>query len=109
MSLTSSDQWALARIEIGLRRSDPKLAGMLAVFTYISRRERGPAAEQLSPWRPRLSLVVGATLIAVGIFLAMAFELVLGRARRAEPAIPGTESWRRSPSRMDHRSGGQRR
>lgn len=109
MSLTSSDRWALARLEIGLRRSDPKLAGMLAVFTYISRRERGPAAEHLSPWRPRLSLVAGAMLIAVGICLALACELFLRRARRAKPAIPGTESWRRPPSRVDHRSGGQRR
>ena len=109
MSLTSSDRWALARIEIGLRRSDPKLAGMLAVFTYISRRERGPAAEHLSSWRPRLSLVAGALLIAVGICLVVTCEVVLGHTRRAEPAIPGAESWQRHPSRVDHRSGGQRR
>jgi hypothetical protein len=68
-------------MEVELRRSDPKL-GMLAVFTDVSRGERGPAWEQISPWWPRLSLVAGVMLIVVGICLLLACELVLGRARR---------------------------
>lgn len=93
MSLTFSDRWTLARIEIGLRRSDPKLAGMLAVFTNVSRHQRSSAVERLSPWRPRLGLVVGAMLIAASICLVMTGELVLGHARWAQPANRGAESW----------------
>jgi hypothetical protein len=82
MALTSSDQCALARIETELRRSDPELAGMLATFTDLSQQGRGPAWDQVSPWRPRPSLVVGVMLIAIGICLFVACELVIGRVRR---------------------------
>lgn len=82
MALTSSDQWALARIESELSRSDPELADLLGTFTGLSQHGRGPAGDQVSPWRPRLSLVVGVMLIAVGICLFVACQLVIGRTRR---------------------------
>jgi hypothetical protein len=107
VSLTISDQWTLARMEIGLCRSDPKLAGMLAVFASVYRHERCPAWEPLSPWRPRLSLVMGAILVAAGTCLVVTCELVLGRTRRAKPAIPGAGA-RGGPGPVDRRNGDRR-
>jgi len=52
MTLAADDRHALARIEGALRRSDPKLAAMLATFNRLHETERMPARELLP--RPRL-------------------------------------------------------
>jgi hypothetical protein len=56
MALAADDRHALARIESALRRSDPKLATMLATFNRLHQSERMPARELLPRPRPRLRL-----------------------------------------------------
>ena len=74
MPNTANDHWALARIESTLCRSDPKLAGMYAVFTHVSRREPSTAAERLSTWHPRSAIILG--VIVVAALIASAFLLI---------------------------------
>jgi hypothetical protein len=52
MSLNHSQRRELRRIEHRLLRSEPHLAGMLAVFSKLSAGQRMPAWEQ-EPTRPR--------------------------------------------------------
>ena len=58
MTLAADDRRALSRIEGALRRSDPKLAAMLATFNRLNQTERMPARERLRAprlrWSPRL-------------------------------------------------------
>lgn len=58
MTLAADDRRALSRIEGALRRSDPKLAAMLATFNRLNQAERMPARERLRAprlrWSPRL-------------------------------------------------------
>jgi hypothetical protein len=58
MTLAADDRRALSRIEGALRRSDPRLAVMLATFNRLHQTERMPARERLRAprlrWSPRL-------------------------------------------------------
>jgi hypothetical protein len=53
MSLPVSEQRALDRIACGLRASEPRLASMFAMFSKLSKDDRPPLQEQLSPGRLR--------------------------------------------------------
>jgi len=60
MSLPAAEQRLLEGIEEGLRASEPRLAGMYAIFTRLTsidggpRRERLPSGRGLRAWRVRL-------------------------------------------------------
>ena len=61
MSLPAVQQRLLDGIEDGLRTSEPRLAGMFAIFTKLTnadgrpRRERLPSGTGLRSWRSRVS------------------------------------------------------
>jgi hypothetical protein len=48
MTLAAGEQHELAKIEEGLRRSDPKLAAMLSTFNRLNRAEEMPRREFLA-------------------------------------------------------------
>ena len=53
MRLSLSERWKLHRIEVALRRSDPRLAALLAIFTRLAVRDAMPPHERLDasePW-----------------------------------------------------------
>jgi hypothetical protein len=68
MSLAPREQWALARIEHSLARSDPRLATMLATFTLPFAGRVMVRAWRLVRFR-RVALVV-MTLAVVGLLIA---------------------------------------
>jgi hypothetical protein len=53
MSLPTAQQQVLDRIAEGLRRSEPKLAAMFAIFTRLSGSEAPPQRERLTADTPR--------------------------------------------------------
>lgn len=79
MSLAPGEEQELAGIEDRLRRSDLKLAALLAIFSRrAARRGWGPAGDRISPWRARrgrgswfaLGIVVLSMVIAASVVLA---------------------------------------
>jgi hypothetical protein len=75
------EQHQLAAIERRLRRSDPRLAEMFAVFTGQPNLRQGPVRERLTPWpsarRPAavkvaLYVVIACLLIATVVTDVMA-------------------------------------
>ena len=53
MPLSLSERWKLHRIEVAVRRSDPRLAALLAMFTRLAARDVMPPHERLDasePW-----------------------------------------------------------
>jgi len=53
MPLSLSERWKLHRIEVAVRRSDPRLAALLAMFTRLAARDAMPPHERLDasePW-----------------------------------------------------------
>jgi hypothetical protein len=53
MPLSLSERWKLHRIEVAVRRSDPRLAALLAMFTRLTARDAMPPHERLDasePW-----------------------------------------------------------
>lgn len=54
MRLSLSERWKLRRIEAAVRRSDPRLAALLAMFARLAARDAMPGHERLDdnePWR----------------------------------------------------------
>jgi hypothetical protein len=47
MRLSLSERWKLHRIEVAVRRSDPRLAALLAIFTRLA---VGDATPLMSAW-----------------------------------------------------------
>jgi membrane-associated phospholipid phosphatase len=106
MSLNHRQLHRLHRIESGLRRSDPQLAAMLAMFGRLSAGQHLPAWEQVATRQDRIrqaaALIVKAiTILTVALSLllnavrALVTAIVIGtRARPApsarRPADPGT-------------------
>ena len=96
MILSNYEQSRLCRIEASLRRSDPKLAGMLGMFGRLCPGQRMPAWEQ-APSRPgrirqaAALLAKTATVIAAAIRLLPAAARLLPAAARAlaAPVVPG--------------------
>jgi 2-polyprenyl-6-methoxyphenol hydroxylase-like FAD-dependent oxidoreductase len=88
MSLTASEQRALARIERALRSRDPLLESLFATFTSLTWREAMPARERVQRrgWRPRmitlvpLAFVLIAAIIAVGSLGAASRSCAPGQA-----------------------------
>ena len=104
MSLTASEQRALARIERALRSHDPLLESLFATFTLLTWREALPAREQVKGrgWRPRmitlvpLAFVLIAAIIAVGSLGAASRSCAPGQA-----AASAVSRWDRAcPARM---------
>lgn len=80
MRISLRESWRLRAIEHGLRRSEPHLAGMLAIFAELNAGEVIVSREQArrpANWAGPLLAVLGA----VGALLAAA-RLVLGQAAR---------------------------
>ena len=53
MPLSLSERWKLHRIEVAVRRSDPRLAALLAMFSRLAARDAMPPHERLDasePW-----------------------------------------------------------
>jgi hypothetical protein len=53
MRLSLSERWKLHRIEAAVRRSDPRLAALLAIFTRLTAQDAMPPHERLDasePW-----------------------------------------------------------
>jgi DUF3040 family protein len=73
VSLTASEQRALARIEHALRSRDPLLESLFATFTSLTWREALPAREQVQRrgWRPRMIAVVPLTFVLVAAIIAV--------------------------------------
>ncbi len=67
MSLPYRQQWQLRRIDHALRRSDPHLAAMLAIFARLTAGETFLATERLHgpAWRLLARLLGGALAFAV--------------------------------------------
>jgi len=82
MTLSHSEQSRLSRIEASLRRSDPKLAGMLGMFGRLCAGQRMPAWEQapsrLGQIRQAAALLAAAAAVAAAIVQG-------GRARPPAP------------------------
>jgi hypothetical protein len=85
MSLPYRQQWQLRQIDRALRRSDPHLAAMLAIFTRLAAGEKFLAAERLRgpAWR-LLARLLGGVLV----FGAWAVR-GMGRAARRMVAAAG--------------------
>ena len=85
MSLPASQQRVLDRIEEALRRREPRLASMFAIFTRLTVHEEVPRTEALVPvpwWSPKryqaparvraaVFLTLAAGLAVAGVFLGM--------------------------------------
>src|SRR5437667_11829173 len=85
MSLPASQQRVLDRIEEALRRREPRLASMFAMFNRLNIHERLPWIEALEavPWwsakrfrapariRAVVLLMLAAALVVSGVFLGM--------------------------------------
>jgi|SRR5262245_4349864 len=104
MSLTASEQRALAGIECGLRSRDPLLESLFATFTLLTWREAMPAREQVQRrgCPPRmvtlvpLAFVLIAAIIAVGSLGASPRPCAPGQA-----AASAASRWDRGcPARM---------
>jgi hypothetical protein len=64
MSLPYRQQWQLRHIDHALRRSDPKLAAMLAIFTRLTAGEKIWDAERLHvPSRRLLTRLLGSAVV----------------------------------------------
>ena len=78
MSLAPSERQALATIENSLRRTDPRLAAVMTVFTILATRRKIPRWKCLSPWRLRIrrlipvaiAMAVGGLVVLGGVFLS---------------------------------------
>jgi Protein of unknown function (DUF3040) len=100
MSLTASEQRALARIERVLRAREPRLQSLFATFTSLTSREALPEREQLRrrAWRrwpitaaPLLVMLIAA-IIVVGLIGGVSRNCGLGRAAITAPGRPATSS-----------------
>lgn len=94
MSLHYRQQRQFSVIEAGLRRSDPQLAAIWAMFSRLCAGERMPAWEELRSGQGRLSRAVtrilaaiAAAAAAVSVQLRAALALVTCTIRRARPAM----------------------
>lgn len=53
MRLSLTERWKLHRIEVAVRRSDPRLAALLAMFARLAAHDAMPGHERLDdnePW-----------------------------------------------------------
>lgn len=57
MRLSLSERWKLHRIEVGIRRSDPRLAALVAIFTRLAARDAMPPHERLDETQPWTGLL----------------------------------------------------
>ena len=85
MSLPASQQRVLDRIEDALKKREPRLASMFAIFTRLNIHERLPWIEALEPvpwWSPKrfrsaariralVLLTLAAALVVSAVFLGM--------------------------------------
>lgn len=96
MSHAPGEQEMLTEIEHSLRRSDPGLAAMFAVFSEQIFLGRGPVREFLTPWRPssrrivRIVLLVIAVLCAVGVAAVIALTSHGGSVHGTFAPVSGT-------------------
>ena len=95
MTLSHSEQSRLSRIEASLRRSDPKLAGMLGMFGRLCAGQRMPAWEQAPS---RLGQIrQAAALLAAAAAVAAAARLMLAAARALAAIVHGGRAWPPAP------------
>lgn len=73
MSLSCRQQRLLRRIDDAVRRSDPRLASMLAIFGQLTAGEKMPSREQLrTPPLSRIRAMLAAAAIAIAAVIARA-------------------------------------
>lgn len=89
MSLSRRQQRLLNQIDAAVSRSDPRLAGMLAVFTRLTAGEPMPRREQLRTLagRIRAGLLLAAIAITTLIIIAAS---TMARATGATAALGPT-------------------
>jgi Protein of unknown function (DUF3040) len=102
MSLSDLQQHQLHCIEAGLRRSDPHLGAMFAVFGRLYAGEGMPAGEQLpsGPGRPEPASWIAAVLTAVAAVLKVllaAASAAVTATWRTRAAPPGPDPGRSRP------------
>ena len=88
MILSNYEQSRLCRIEASLRRSDPKLAGMLGMFGRLCPGQRMPAWEQ-APSRLDRTRQAAALLAAAAAVIAAAARFLLAAARALAAILQG--------------------
>jgi hypothetical protein len=109
MSLNHRERHQLYRMEARLLRSDPKLAGMLAVFGRLSAGQRMPAWEQVASRQGRIgqaaALIARAIAImaaAIGLLLSVLAAVVMGgRARPPQRTRQQADPGRGADGRPD--------
>lgn len=110
MSLNYHEQVQLHRIESRLLRSDPHLAGMLAVFGRLSAGQRMPAWDQAATRRDltrqaaaliarAVAAMTTAISLLVSVIVALFTALVIGR--RARPPQPTRQQAGQEPTGAD--------
>jgi uncharacterized protein YijF (DUF1287 family) len=94
MSLPYRQQWQLRQIDHALRRSDPHLAAMLAIFTRLTASEKVPAVEPLGApaWRLLAPLLGVAVIVSAWV--------ARGTRRAGRRMVAGAR-------RLTHRPGAQ--
>ena len=85
MSLPYRQQWQLRQIDHALRRSDPHLAAMLAIFTRLTAGEQFLAGKRLRAPAWRLLARVLGGVVLFGVWAARR----MGRAARRMAAAAG--------------------
>ena len=78
MSLPASQQRVLDRIEAALKKREPRLASMFAMFTRLTTHELLPRIEALAPlpwWSPKRYPIPGRMRAAVLLTLAAALVI----------------------------------
>lgn len=88
MSLTASEQRALAKIERVLQAREPRLRSLFATFTSLTWQEGLPAREQLQRrrWRPRSIAAAPVTLLLIVAIIAVG--ALSASTRACGPARP---------------------
>jgi hypothetical protein len=101
MSLTASEQRALARIERVLQARDPLLQSLFATFTSLTSREAFPEREQLRRRASRLR-PIAAPLVVVLIVALVAIGVLSGAPRACGPGRSAAAPGRPAASSADH-------
>lgn len=100
MSLPASQQRVLDRIEEALKRREPRLVSMFAIFNRLNIHERLPwveALERVPWWSPKRYRTVGRARAAVLLALAAALAAAVFAGMSRAPAGCNTPIMLRGP------------
>jgi hypothetical protein len=99
MSLPARQRRALDAIERALRASEPRLTGMFAIFTRLTREEEPVRTERLPRrrlprYRPSGNVLIIHLLAGLVLITGMVIGLSAGGASACGPAYVGAHTWR---------------